>query len=73
MMSGSGSDGSEVNVVPQVPHSAVRFAACGWADGPASPKQLDRMRGIVGEWMDAGAVGLSVGLEYEPGSRASTW
>ena len=63
---------SEVNVVPQVPHAAVRFAAMGWADGPAGPKALDRMRGIVGEWMDAGAVGLAIGLEYEPGSRAST-
>jgi N-acyl-D-amino-acid deacylase len=63
---------TEVNVLPQVPHSAVRFAVMGWADGPASPRQLDRMRGIVGEWMDAGAVGLAVGLEYEPGARAST-
>jgi N-acyl-D-aspartate/D-glutamate deacylase len=30
------------------------------------------MRGLVGDWMDAGAVGLAVGLEYEPGARAST-
>ena len=64
--------GAEVNVVPQVPHAAVRFAACGWDDGPANKQQLDKMRGIVREWMDAGAVGLAVGLEYEPGSRAST-
>ena len=30
------------------------------------------MRGLVGEWLDAGATGLAIGLEYEPGSRAST-
>jgi N-acyl-D-amino-acid deacylase len=63
---------TEVNVLPQVPHAAVRFAVMGWDDGPAAPKQLDWMRGIVGEWMDAGATGMAIGLEYEPGSRAST-
>jgi N-acyl-D-amino-acid deacylase len=63
---------TEINVLPQVPHAAVRYAAMGWADGQASPKELDRMRGLVGEWMDAGAAGLSIGLEYEPGARAST-
>jgi N-acyl-D-amino-acid deacylase len=63
---------TEVNVLPQVPHAAVRLAVMGWDDGPANARQLDRMRGIVGEWMDAGATGLAVGLEYEPGSRAST-
>jgi N-acyl-D-amino-acid deacylase len=63
---------TEVNVLPQVPHAAVRYAALGWADGVASAKALDRMRGLVGEWLDAGATGLAIGLEYEPGSRAST-
>ena len=63
---------TEVNVLPQVPHAAVRYAALGWADGDASGRALDRMRRLVGEWLDAGATGLAVGLEYEPGSRAST-
>jgi N-acyl-D-amino-acid deacylase len=63
---------TEVNVLPQVPHSAVRYAALGWADDEASGKALDRMRGLVGEWLDVGATGLAVGLEYEPGSRSST-
>ena len=63
---------TEVNVLPQVPHAAVRYAAMGWADGPASRRQLDRMRRLVGEWIHAGATGLAIGLEYEPGSRAST-
>jgi N-acyl-D-amino-acid deacylase len=63
---------SEVNVLPQVPHAAVRFAALGWADGVAGGKALARMQGHVGDWLDAGATGLSIGLEYEPGSRSST-
>ena len=28
---------TEVNVLPQVPHAAVRYAAMGWADGPRAP------------------------------------
>jgi len=63
---------SEVNVLPQAPGAAVRYATMGWADGEASASALDRMRGLVDEWLDAGATGLSIGLEYEPGSRAST-
>jgi N-acyl-D-amino-acid deacylase len=63
---------SEVNVLPQVPLGAVRFAAMGWDDGAATGAALHRMRRLVGEWLDAGAAGLSIGLEYEPGSRSST-
>ncbi len=63
---------TEVNVLPQVPHAAVRYAALGWADGVAIGTALDRMRGLVGDWLDAGATGIAIGLEYEPGSRAST-
>jgi N-acyl-D-amino-acid deacylase len=63
---------TEVNVLPQVPHAAVRFAALGWTDGAASAKALTRIQGLVGDWLDAGATGLAIGLEYEPGSRAST-
>ena len=62
---------SPVNVLPQVPHAAVRFAASGWRDGPADAAALDRMRGLTREWLDAGAAGLSVGLDYEPGARSS--
>ena len=63
---------SEVNVLPQAPHAAIRFAAMGWADGPVSGESWARIQGVLAEWLDAGAAGLSIGLEYEPGSRAST-
>jgi N-acyl-D-amino-acid deacylase len=62
---------SPVNVLPQVPGAAVRLAAMGWRDGPADGPALDRMLAIVGEWFDAGAAGLAVGLDYEPGARAA--
>jgi N-acyl-D-amino-acid deacylase len=62
---------SPVNVLPQVPGSVVRHAAMGWAEGPADGHALDRMLGIVDAWLDAGATGLAVGLDYEPGARAT--
>lgn len=68
----AGFDGvSPVNVLPQAPHAAIRFAAMGWRDGAPGPAELDRMRGLVAEWLAAGATGLSVGLDYEPGGRAT--
>ena len=62
---------SPVNVLPQAPGQAIRYAAMGWAAGPADPAGLDRMRGLIGEWLDAGAAGLAIGLDYEPGGRAA--
>src|SRR4029079_2905970 len=44
----------------------------GWADGPATETAMARMHGVLAGWLDAGAAGVSIGLEYEPGSRAST-
>ena len=65
-------DAVPVNVLPQVPHHAVRFAGAEWADGRVGDDGLARMRRSVAAWLDAGATGLSVGLDYEPGSRADT-
>lgn len=59
-----------VNVLPQVPHAAVRYAIAGWDAGVVTGRRLDRMRGLARDWMDAGATGLAVGLDYEPGARA---
>lgn len=38
----------------------------------ASKAELDRMRGLLIADMDAGALGLSTGLEYDPGIYAAT-
>jgi N-acyl-D-amino-acid deacylase len=62
---------SPVNVMPQVPGAAVRFAAMGWPAGPADAPAMDRMLGIVSQWLEVGAAGLAVGLDYEPGARAA--
>jgi len=42
----------------------------GWEDRPATPRELDRMRRLVAEGLEEGAVGLSSGLTYTPGMYA---
>lgn len=61
-----------VNVVPEVPHLPIRLAAMGWDDRPATDAELDVMRELVQEWLDAGAVALNTGLDYQPTAFADT-
>lgn len=58
------------NVVPQVPHCAVRLAAMGWDARPATDDELARMRDLTRAWFDAGAVCLNLGLDYQPSACA---
>jgi N-acyl-D-amino-acid deacylase len=61
-----------VNVGTLVGNSQLRIGAMGWDDAPAGARALDRMAGLLREAMGDGAVGLSSGLDYPPGSYAST-
>jgi N-acyl-D-amino-acid deacylase len=61
-----------VNIGFLVGNSALRIDALGWDDVPADGSALDRMRGLLRESMEAGAFGLSSGLDYPPGAYAST-
>ena len=56
------------NLAPQAPHLAIKVAAMGWDGGDPSDEQLAAMKGALGEWLDAGAVGMAAGLEYQPGA-----
>lgn len=56
------------NLVPQAPHLAIKVGAMGWRAERASPDQMAAMKGSLVEWLDAGAVGMSAGLEYQPGA-----
>jgi hypothetical protein len=49
----------------------VRRAVVGSDDRPATPAELARMRLLVEGALDAGACGVSSGLEYAPGAFAS--
>ena len=59
------------NLVPQAPHLAIKAGAMGWDADPATPEQMAAMKKSLVEWLDAGAVGMSAGLEYQPGALSS--
>lgn len=50
---------------------SLRSFVVGDNDVVASSSQMDRMKGILAEQMQQGAIGMSSGLEYTPGSYAS--
>jgi N-acyl-D-amino-acid deacylase len=60
------------NVLPQVPHCAVRLGVMGWAARPATDDEIERMKPAVREWMEAGATCLCLGLDYQPSAFADT-
>ncbi len=61
-----------INIAIILGNSPVRIWAAGWNDTPASESQIDIMKSVVREAMEEGAWGLSTGLDYPPGSFAST-
>jgi N-acyl-D-amino-acid deacylase len=65
-------NGASLNVATLIGNSALRIAVLGWDDIPADVAALDRMRALLREGMAEGAVGLSSGLDYPPGSYATT-
>jgi N-acyl-D-amino-acid deacylase len=64
--------GTAVNVATLIGNSALRIAAMGWSDDPVGDRELDRMKAYLREGLEQGAVGLSSGLDYPPGSYATT-
>ncbi|HEY7451645.1 MAG TPA: D-aminoacylase [Candidatus Limnocylindria bacterium] len=61
-----------VNVALLVGNSALRICALGWEDVPADHMAMADMRAMLREAMTEGAFGLSSGLDYPPGSYATT-
>lgn len=64
--------GTALNYSTFVGHGTVRSAAMGLDDRPPTAAEVERMKALVAESMAGGALGLSSGLEYTPGSFAST-
>lgn len=64
--------GIGTNVASFVGHGAVRQAVMGMSDSAPTPEQLEKMKLLVRQGMDDGALGLSTGLYYAPGSYAKT-
>ena len=62
-----------LNIASFAGHGTIRNAATG-ADykRTVTSAELDKMRNLVAQEMEAGALGLSSGLEYDPGFYATT-
>lgn len=61
-----------INAAVLVGHNTLRLAAMGNERREPTPAELGKMRGMVREGMEAGAVGFSTGLIYEPGRYSRT-
>lgn len=61
-----------VNVGLLIGNSALRINRLGWDDVPADDAALADMSSMLREAMEAGALGLSSGLDYPPGAFATT-
>lgn len=53
-----------------VGHGTLRTAVAGPAQGPLTASQLDQELGLLRESLEQGALGVSTGLMYAPGSSA---
>ena len=61
-----------LNLAYLVGNSALRIGAIGWEEEAATSAQVANMRAMLREAMEQGAIGLSSGLDYPPGSYADT-
>lgn len=66
------SAGLPVNVVQSIGHTQVRSTVLGDTDRRPSAEELERMRQLVREGMQAGAIGVSTALIYPPAVYATT-
>lgn len=64
--------GIGTNAAMFIGEGSVRGHVLGMSDAKPTPAQMDSMRALVARGMDGGALGMSTGLYYAPGSYAST-
>ena len=64
--------GIAINLAPLVGHSAIRGAAMGFGEEPATPDSVATMSRLLAEALDHGAFGLSTGLTLPPSSYGDT-
>jgi N-acyl-D-amino-acid deacylase len=64
--------GIGTNAVLFIGQGTVRRQVMNMSDAAPTPAQLDQMRALVDKAMTEGAIGLSTGLYYAPGSYSTT-
>lgn len=72
LFDGYRAEGVGLNVIRYVGHNSARRSVMGSDDRAPSRSEIESMKSYVREGMEEGAVGLSSGLFYVPGSYAST-
>lgn len=60
------------NVAYLIPNGCLRVETVGWQDRPATGDEIKKMQDMIRQGMEEGACGLSTGLDYPPGSWATT-
>ena len=60
------------NVAAYVPQGVVRYNVLGQKKGPPDDAEMAQMQALLEEAMQAGAIGMSTGLVYVPGTYAQT-
>lgn len=65
------SEPASLNVAVLVGHNALRWGAMGGAPRPPGEGEMGQMRAGLEEGLEAGALGMSTGLIYEPGRYAT--
>ena len=61
-----------LNTVQLTPHGVLRISALGMTDKPADDRAVCLMQKLLTESLEAGAFGLSTGLQYAPGLHSDT-
>jgi len=64
--------GVSQNVASYIGAGTIRQYVLGHANRPPTPAELDQMRGLVQQEMEAGALGIGTSLIYAPDNFAST-
>lgn len=59
--------GSPSNIASLIGHGTLRTLVMGHENRPATQRELDKMKGILAESLEEGAIGLGLGLSYIPG------
>ena len=60
------------NIAFAVGHGNIRGAVLGNSDKDPTPEELEKMKAILREAMENGAIGMSLGLIYNPGCYSKT-
>jgi N-acyl-D-amino-acid deacylase len=66
------SQGLPANVAQTIGHTRVRSMVLGEVDRRPTPEELEKMKSLVREAMEAGAIGVSTALIYPPAVYAET-